>query len=135
MKRNLTVTSPVERGSFSVDEFCARHDIGRATYNEWKKLGLRTFPGPRGERVTLDAERDILKILEEMGASDAGKLEAERRSEYLSALAKKGLESDNHPSKTNKQRAEARRAELAAPERAPRSRRDRTAKDDLERRP
>jgi hypothetical protein len=58
--------------------------------------GPRTFFIGVLERISLEAERAWQQKMEEQAAQNAAQLEAERRK-HMSELAKKGLNSPNHP--------------------------------------
>jgi hypothetical protein len=97
-----------EPQAFSVQEFCARNRISLST---WFKL-QRTGRAPRVmrfghvARISIEAERDWRKAMEDEAAGAEAKLEQARRVEYLAQLGKRAAKSPDHPA--NKRRNPAR---------------------------
>jgi hypothetical protein len=53
----------IEPASFTIDEFCSRHGICRATYYNLKKVGKapREMELNRARRISGDSEKDRVK--------------------------------------------------------------------------
>ena len=59
----------IPRVSFSADEFCHRHNVGRNTfYNEINRGRLKTMKVGRTRRVTAEAEREWIQACEQGAA-------------------------------------------------------------------
>jgi hypothetical protein len=63
----------MERRSFSINEFCARNKLSRATYYRLKGIGKgpRTFKLGIQDRITAEAETDWHRMMEADTAAPA----------------------------------------------------------------
>lgn len=66
-----TTSPPVERRSWTIDEFCARHGISRSLYYKLQRQGLgpRTWGAGSHQRISDQAETDWLTQREARGAA------------------------------------------------------------------
>jgi hypothetical protein len=73
--------SEIERASWTVDEFCDRHDISRTTYFQLKKdrRGPREMRLGGTIRISLEAERDWRLAREQLDAVDRASIERLRK--------------------------------------------------------
>jgi hypothetical protein len=107
-----------ERASFTLGEICARNAISLSKLNDLRRAGR----GPklmyidRLIRVSVEAEREWLKQLENPTDDQQEKIEAQRRlySEIGSIAGKAAAASPHHISHKNKRAAEARRKKATA---------------------
>jgi len=92
-------------------KFCNEIGISLSTYAKLKREGRgpreMRFPGMTLVLITPEAQRDWIRQQEKWSASNAARLEEERRKALMSAAGKKGVASDRHVSKRGKRAAEA----------------------------
>jgi hypothetical protein len=92
----------LERASYTVQEFCARHNISRPTYHRLRRLGLgpkEMRPAMNLIRITADADREWQRQMQK-SRPDLEVKTAERAVKAGNAAAK----SSKHISKIRKQR-------------------------------
>jgi hypothetical protein len=73
-----------ERGSFTIDEFCARHEISAPVYYRWQKEGIgpreTRFPGSRIIRISKQAEDEWLRARSNPTSAEAEQIIRDARA-------------------------------------------------------
>lgn len=91
----------------SLQEFRERNKLSRTKFFELKRAGL----GPRtilNGRITLEAERDWRRAMEEAATTERAKLEQARRIELAQRAGRAAAASPLHVSKQKKRKAKRR---------------------------
>jgi hypothetical protein len=106
-------TSDYEQEVFTISEFCLRNRISRVTLIKLCNAGrgprIMRLLGHIG-RVSIEAERDWRKAMEEYAASDAQALEQVRRVKQCTEAGKIAASKENHISAVRRRKTAAKRA-------------------------